>query len=99
MPLPILSQEQRAAALEKAAKIRKDRAELKEQLKTGKMPLAKLLDRAEADEIVGKLKVSAVLQSMPGIGPTSALAPSHGPPAAWAYRRLQRGISSRRAHP
>ena len=27
-----------------------------------------MLDRAESDEVVGKLKVSAVLQSMPGIG-------------------------------
>ena len=36
MPLPTLSPEQRAAALEKAAEIRKARAELKEQLKAGK---------------------------------------------------------------
>ena len=68
MPLPTLSPEQRAAALEKAAEIRKARAELKEQLKAGKTTLTTVLDRAETDEVVGKLKVSAVLQSMPGIG-------------------------------
>lgn len=69
MPLPSLSPEQRAAALEKAAEIRKARAELKEQLKQGKTTLADVLDRAEADDVVaGKLKVSAVLQAMPGIG-------------------------------
>ena len=68
MPLPSLSPEQRAAALEKAAEIRKARAELKEQLKQGKTTLAAVLDRAESDEVVGKLRVSAVLQSMPGIG-------------------------------
>jgi transposase len=62
-----LSPEQRAAALEKAAEIRKKRAALKEQLKSGKTTLAAVLDQAE-DEVVGKLKVSAVLQSMPGIG-------------------------------
>ncbi len=39
MPLPSLSPEQRAAALEKAAEIRKARAELKEQLKQGKTTL------------------------------------------------------------
>lgn len=72
MPLPTLSPEQRAAALEKAAEIRKARAELKEQLKAGKTTLTKVLDRAVADEIVGKLKVSAVLQSMPGIGKVRA---------------------------
>ena len=68
MPLPSLSPEQRAAALEKAAEIRKARAELKDQLKSGKTTLADVLDRAEADDIAGKLKVSAVLQAMPGIG-------------------------------
>lgn len=67
MPLPTLSAEQRAAALEKAAEIRKKRAALKEQLKSGKTTLAAVLDQSE-DEVVGKLKVSAVLQSMPGIG-------------------------------
>ena len=72
MPLPTLSPEQRAAALEKAAEIRKARAELKEQLKSGKTTLTKVLDRAEADDVVGKLKVSAVLQAMPGIGKVRA---------------------------
>ena len=68
MPLPSLSPEQRAAALEKAAEIRKARAELKDQLKSGKTTLASVLDRAENDDVVGKLRVSAVLQAMPGIG-------------------------------
>jgi hypothetical protein len=38
VPLPQLSPEQRAAALEKAAEIRKARAKLKEELKQGKTP-------------------------------------------------------------
>jgi hypothetical protein len=71
VPLPTLSPEQRAAALEKAAEIRKAR-ELKEKLKAGKTTLGKVLDQAETDEVVGKLKVSAVLQSMPGIGKVRA---------------------------
>ncbi|HWB37550.1 MAG TPA: integration host factor, actinobacterial type [Rugosimonospora sp.] len=68
MPLPTLSPEQRQAALEKAAEIRKARAELKDQLKSGKTTLSAVLARAESDEVVGKLKVSAVLQALPGIG-------------------------------
>ena len=72
MPLPSLSPEQRAAALEKAAEIRKARAELKEQLKQGKTSLAAILDRAERDDVVGKLKVSAVLQALPGVGKVRA---------------------------
>lgn len=72
MPLPTLSPEQRAAALAKAAEIRKARAALKEQLKKGDVTLADLLDRAETDDVVGKLKVSVVLQALPGIGKVKA---------------------------
>ncbi|MFD2767759.1 MULTISPECIES: integration host factor, actinobacterial type [Micromonospora] len=68
MPLPSLTPEQRAAALEKAAEIRKARAKLKEDLKQGKTSLATVLEQAESNDVVGKLKVSAVLQAMPGIG-------------------------------
>jgi transposase len=68
VPLPTLSPEQRAAALEKAAEIRTARAELKEKLKKGQTTLDAVLSRAESDDVVGKLKVSAVLQSLPGIG-------------------------------
>jgi transposase len=72
VPLPTISDEQRRAALEKAAEIRRARAELKEQLKSGKTTLTAVLDRAETEEMVGKLKVSAVLQAMPGIGKVKA---------------------------
>jgi hypothetical protein len=68
VPLPSLSPEQRAAALEKAAEIRKARAELKDQLKSGKTSLAAVLDRAKSDDVAGKLRVSDVLRSMPGVG-------------------------------
>jgi hypothetical protein len=73
VPLPSLSPEQRAAALAKAAEVRKARADLKEQLKNGQITLADLLNRAEADDVVGKLKVATVLQSLPGIGKVKAL--------------------------
>jgi hypothetical protein len=67
VPLPTLTPEQRSAALAKAAEVRKARAELKNELKAGKTTLPAVLDRAETDDVVGKLKVSAVLQSLPGI--------------------------------
>ncbi|MGH2694963.1 MAG: integration host factor, actinobacterial type [Actinomycetota bacterium] len=68
MPLPPpLTDEQRKQALEKAAIARRKRAELKEQLKSGRLTLRELLERT-ADEIVGKMKVSAVLESLPGVG-------------------------------
>jgi DNA uptake protein ComE-like DNA-binding protein len=73
MPLPpALSADQRQAALEKAAAARKVRAELKEQLKMGSLRLEDLLGRAERDEVVAKMKVLAVLESLPGVGKVKA---------------------------
>jgi hypothetical protein len=73
MPLPpSLSPEQRQAALEKAAQARRQRAELKEQLKMGSVTLAELLERASSDELVGKMKVVSVLESLPGLGKVKA---------------------------
>ena len=65
---PSLTPEQRAAALEKAAAARKARAELKERLKLGSISLAEVLKQGENDELVGKTKVLAVLESLPGVG-------------------------------
>jgi hypothetical protein len=68
MPLPPpLTEEQRRQALEKAAIARRKRAEMKEQLKSGRTTLKELLGRT-SDEIVGKMKVSSVLESLPGVG-------------------------------
>lgn len=73
MPLPpTLSPEQRKAALEKAAQARRQRAELKEKLKMGSVSLPELLDRAGSDELVGKMKVISVLESLPGLGKVKA---------------------------
>jgi hypothetical protein len=68
VPLPKLTPEQRTAALAKAKEMRTARAELKEELKAGKITLKAVLDQAESSDVVGKLKVSAVLQSLPSIG-------------------------------
>jgi hypothetical protein len=73
MPLPPqLSDEQRKAALAKAAEARRVRAEIKEKLKMGSVSLKELLSQAEADDMVGKMKVLAVLESLPGVGKVKA---------------------------
>ncbi len=73
MPLPpSLSPDQRQAALEKAAQARRMRAELKEKLKMGSLTLNELLQQAGSDEVVGKMKVLAVLESLPGLGKVKA---------------------------
>ena len=73
MPLPpALSPDERQAALAKAAAARRQRAELKEKLKMGSTSLKELLDAAERDEVVGKMKVVTVLESLPGVGKVRA---------------------------
>jgi len=73
MPLPpTLSAEQRQAALEKAARARRERAELKERLKMSSLTLTELLDQAEGNDVIGKMKVVAVLESLPGVGKVKA---------------------------
>src|SRR4029450_6701945 len=65
MPLPNLTPEQRQQALDKAAEGRRERAELKDQLKHGGATLDSVLDRAAADDVVGKMKTQAGLESLP----------------------------------
>lgn len=73
MPLPpALSADQRQAALEKAAAVRKQRAELKDRLKMGSVTLKELLEQGQRDEVVGKMKVLTVLESLPGLGKVKA---------------------------
>ncbi len=69
---PQLTPEQREAALAKAAAARKARAELKEKLKMGSLSLSEVLGQADGDAIVGKTKVLAVLESLPGVGKVKA---------------------------
>jgi hypothetical protein len=73
MPLPPqLSPDQRQAALAKAAAARRLRAELKEKLKMGSTSLTELFAMADRDEMVGKMKVLSVLESLPGLGKVKA---------------------------
>lgn len=69
---PKLTDEQRKAALEKAAHVRRVRAELKMRLKMGGLTFAELLELAENDQIVAKTKVLAILESLPGVGKVKA---------------------------
>lgn len=69
---PQLTDEQRRAALAKAAEARKVRAEVKELLKTGSLRLSELVERAETDNILAGLKVERVIASMPGTGKIKA---------------------------
>ena len=68
MALPPLTPEQRAAALEKAAVARRERAAVKNRLKYAQGSLAEVIADGKGNDVVGKMKVSALLESMPGVG-------------------------------
>jgi len=69
---PELTPEQRRAALEKAAEARRIRSDVKNRLKMGSITLPELLDRADNDGVVAKIKVLAVIESLPGVGKVTA---------------------------
>ncbi len=70
MALPQLTDEQRKAALEKAAQARHERAELREKIKSGKVTLVDVLD--SDDPIANRMKVSTLIESLPGYGKAKA---------------------------
>lgn len=70
MPLPQLTDEQRKAALEKAAAARHARAELRENIKLGKVTIEDVLD--SDDPIMSRMRVSALIESLPGYGKAKA---------------------------
>lgn len=72
MALPPLTPEQRAAALEKAAQARQVRAQLKNKLKYGGGSLAEAIEEGRQVEAIGKMKVSSLLESLPGVGKARA---------------------------
>jgi S13-like protein len=70
--LPPLTPDQRAAALEKAAQARKDRAEVKNRLKRGSTTLSRVLREGQTNDVIGRIKVTDLLESMPGVGKVRA---------------------------
>lgn len=71
MAIPQLSPEARQAALEKAKIARVKRAAIREDLKSGKLSLKQVLGMKE-DEIVGRMKVSTLIETLPGYGKAKA---------------------------
>ncbi len=75
MPVPpSLTPEQRAQALIKAANSRRARAEIKAKVKTGQMGISDVLILAKTDDPIAKMRVSELLESLPGVGKIRAAA-------------------------
>ena len=74
MALPPLTSEQRAAALEKAAAARRERATVKNRLKYAQGNLSEVITEGKSNDVIGKMRVSALLESLPGVGRVKAKA-------------------------
>jgi hypothetical protein len=72
--LPPLTPEQRAEALAKAAAARRERAAVKNRLKYSSGSLAQVIEEGKSDPVIGKMKVTELLESMPGVGRVRARA-------------------------
>lgn len=68
MALPQLTPDQRADALAKSAVARRERAAVKNRLKYAQGVLSEVIADGKNNDVVGKMKVSALLESMPGVG-------------------------------
>ena len=71
MALPNLTDAQRQEALKKAAEARQKRAELRAKIKAGDMSFAQVMAKSD-DPIVARMKVSTLLESLPGYGKAKA---------------------------
>jgi transposase len=72
--LPELTPQERAEALEKAALARRERAAVRNRLKHSQGSLAQVIAEGKDNAVVGKMKVSALLESLPGVGRVRARA-------------------------
>lgn len=68
MPVPQLTDEQRRAALVKAAEARAQRKAFLEDIRDGKLTFAAALQRADADPVLARTKVETVLKAVPRVG-------------------------------
>lgn len=71
MALPNLSDADRKAALKKAAEARAQRAAVRARIKSGDLSFADAMKKSD-DPIVARMKVSALLESLPGFGKAKA---------------------------
>ncbi|TRZ57214.1 MAG: guanylate kinase [Streptomycetaceae bacterium] len=69
---PILTAEERTAALLKAAQSRKRRAEVKAKVKTGEFSIDAVLEIAANEDAIAKMRVRELLEALTGVGKVRA---------------------------
>lgn len=92
MALPELTPAQRSAALERAAVARRERAAVKNRLKHSSGSIAQVIRDGKDNEAIGKMRVTALLESMPGVG--RARARQIMDEVGIAYSRRVRGLGA-----
>jgi hypothetical protein len=70
--IPPLSDEQRSQARHAATEARRRRAEVKQELRTGRRTLAEVLELAQGDDVIAHTKVIDVLRCLPRVGTVRA---------------------------
>jgi len=71
---PILTAEERAAALLKASQSRKRRADIKSKIKSGEFSIDTVLEIAANEDAVAKMRVRELLEALSGVGKVRATA-------------------------
>ena len=69
---PKLDPEQRKLALERAKQARRSRADVKEQIRSGKLKILQVIELASTNEAVAKMRIAELLESIPGVGKVRA---------------------------
>lgn len=97
MVLRPLSASERADALGKAAAARATRAAAKESLRNGDRSAADIINSALEDDALARMKVSELLEALPGIGKVRAAAIMQQLGIATSRRVRGLGVHQRRA--
>ena len=71
MDIPTLTDTDRTAALEQAKQARAIRAQVREQLKSGEKTMNDIIEMKN-DPIVGRMRVSTLIETLPGYGKAKA---------------------------
>lgn len=69
MPLPVMTAEQRAAALAKARVVQQERSRMIAAVRAGELSLAEVFDRT--DDMAKRTRVGRLLRALPGHGPVA----------------------------
>lgn len=67
-----MTADQRRAALEKAAAVRKERAAVKERVRSSEATVQEVLHEGQNNDVIGKMRVVDLLQAIPGLGKVRA---------------------------